>query len=384
MSSLAKRWRLDGDGLAVWKLRLNKSSRTIRRYVQQGIIPDGYQTSGRQWRAPFTLQALALVQEELKGFARRRCPIKFPWSPRHQKLAGHLTAAYALLLAWQREPLDLEVKLHGFYGAVLMRLPQTPADTAFEQCVLDSQRQQIAAGLVGGIYWNTATHGFCQCPGISLHAASEDTWDCEVHLDCEPAIHCHSHCAEIVESVDKDLRARISKFENEDRDTLKELAGRCVQVLQGKGAKHTALVAAYMFAITEALADNKAEVLKRFEQGRFRPFGEQVINETAPVVKRHRRIAHPSSRDHVARSHVVSPSRNPLPLRSIMQKWKWIIGPRVFRNAELVYQHGYPGHQERNCQYFPPRKLSDRTFYNWYSQQERKQAAQEAGRLLKE
>ncbi len=77
-----------------------------------------------------------------------------------------------------------------------------------------SERQRIAVELVGGIQWDSKTHGFCTCPGKHLHTTGDGDRDCELHLDNVPTLHCfHDHCRGIVDAVNRELRSRIGKAE---------------------------------------------------------------------------------------------------------------------------------------------------------------------------
>ena len=116
------------DSLEVWAQALGKSPKSVRRYVQQGIIPDGYQTRGGQWRAPFNQKALGKVKQRLRGFARSRSQghpalDQFDEIFRREKEARFLTFAAAAELAKQRRPLN-EKHLTWFREATMVALAE--------------------------------------------------------------------------------------------------------------------------------------------------------------------------------------------------------------------------------------------------------------------
>ena len=40
--------------------------------------------------------------------------------------------------------------------------------------------RQVAAGVVGGVDWQSAVSGLCRCPGESLHTHKTNNKDCRV------------------------------------------------------------------------------------------------------------------------------------------------------------------------------------------------------------
>ena len=77
-----------------------------------------------------------------------------------------------------------------------------------------SERQRIAAELLGAIDWQSETSGFCVCPGKHLHTTGHNERDCKIQLDKVPTVHCfHHHCRGILDGTNKELRSRIGKAE---------------------------------------------------------------------------------------------------------------------------------------------------------------------------
>ena len=95
-----------------------------------------------------------------------------------------------------------------------------PAFTANGQINL-SERQRIAAELLGPIEWLSDTHGIATCPAIEKHTQSNGRRDCYVYLDGTqnpaihaPSIHCvHNSCRNVIEAFNHALRSRIGKAE---------------------------------------------------------------------------------------------------------------------------------------------------------------------------
>ena len=77
-----------------------------------------------------------------------------------------------------------------------------------------SERQRIAAELLGDIEWTSAMSGLVQCPGKHLHTTGNSNRDCKVDLDGAPTVHCfHNSCSGIIAGVSHELRSRIGKAE---------------------------------------------------------------------------------------------------------------------------------------------------------------------------
>ena len=130
------------DSLAVWARRLGKSARTVRRYVQKGIIPDGYQTPGGQWRAPFSEDALVRVKENIRPFVRERATRPsfgdYPGvtdSLRYRNLAHISRIAFAANVANNRIKLD-ERLLWKFESLALTgRVDAMRIDEEYRSCI---------------------------------------------------------------------------------------------------------------------------------------------------------------------------------------------------------------------------------------------------------
>jgi hypothetical protein len=77
-----------------------------------------------------------------------------------------------------------------------------------------SERQRIAAEVLGNIDWQSETSGFVQCPGKRLHTTGDNERDCKIELDGAPTVHCfHNSCRGIIAGVNHQLRSQISKAE---------------------------------------------------------------------------------------------------------------------------------------------------------------------------
>jgi hypothetical protein len=83
------------------------------------------------------------------------------------------------------------------------------------------ERKEIAVWLLGEIKWRTTTEGFCKCPGVGLHTATNGERDCKVCLNGAPTISCfHNSCRAKVDELNRLLRSEIGKAEakyDEDR-----------------------------------------------------------------------------------------------------------------------------------------------------------------------
>ena len=70
----------------------------------------------------------------------------------------------------------------------------------------------IATSLFGAIDWQTEVHGFCRCPGESLHTSRTGPKDCQVHIDGAPTLHCfHASCTSAVAAANKQLRRELGQ-----------------------------------------------------------------------------------------------------------------------------------------------------------------------------
>jgi VirE-like protein len=77
-----------------------------------------------------------------------------------------------------------------------------------------SERQRIAAELLGDVDWDSETSGYVVCPGKHLHTSGDNDRDCRVDLDGGPTVHCfHNSCRGILDGVNHELRSRIGKAE---------------------------------------------------------------------------------------------------------------------------------------------------------------------------
>ncbi len=76
------------------------------------------------------------------------------------------------------------------------------------------ERKGIAVRLLGEIKWRTTTEGFCKCPGVGLHTATNGERDCKVCLDGAPTISCfHNSCRAKVDELNRLLRSEIGTAE---------------------------------------------------------------------------------------------------------------------------------------------------------------------------
>ena len=70
--------------------------------------------------------------------------------------------------------------------------------------------RQVAAGVVGGVDWQSAVSGLCRCPGESLHTHKTNKKDCRVCVDGVPTIYCfHTSCAPALAEANKRLRREL-------------------------------------------------------------------------------------------------------------------------------------------------------------------------------
>jgi VirE N-terminal domain/AAA domain len=78
-----------------------------------------------------------------------------------------------------------------------------------------TERQRVAGDLLGEIDWQSETDGLCLCPNQAAHTTGNGKRDCKVWLGNAPSIHCfHNSCRAIVDAVNRELRSRIGKIEN--------------------------------------------------------------------------------------------------------------------------------------------------------------------------
>ena len=76
---------------------------------------------------------------------------------------------------------------------------------------------EIAANILGSVYWASPTMGYCECPGKKQHSTMSAKRDCVVYLDRIPTIHCmHASCAGEVEKVNRTLRTAIMNPDGAD------------------------------------------------------------------------------------------------------------------------------------------------------------------------
>ena len=74
------------------------------------------------------------------------------------------------------------------------------------------EAQRVAESIVGATDWQHGEHGFCVCPGQSLHTHRDGEKDCFVRLDKVPTIHCvHQSCAASIEAANHALRRALAK-----------------------------------------------------------------------------------------------------------------------------------------------------------------------------
>jgi hypothetical protein len=77
-----------------------------------------------------------------------------------------------------------------------------------------SERQRIAADLLGAIDWQSEISGFVTCPGKHLHTTGDNARDCRIDFDGVPTVHCfHNSCRGILTGVNHEMRSRIGKAE---------------------------------------------------------------------------------------------------------------------------------------------------------------------------
>jgi hypothetical protein len=86
-------------------------------------------------------------------------------------------------------------------------------------------RERIARELLGDLEWSDAKSGyFVDCPGENLHDNPTAKTHSIVYLIGAPTIKCqHNSCAKIVEEKNKELRSRIGKAENSEKE-IEQLA----------------------------------------------------------------------------------------------------------------------------------------------------------------
>ena len=121
------------------------------------------------------------------------------------------------------------------------------------------EAQSITESIVGPVQWQDAEHGFCPCPGATLHEHRNGRRHCRVSLDRVPTIHCvHSSCAELIERANHGLRSALAKracAEGLHTPTAAELAERARRHAEQDAAKELR---------TNARASRK-EILRRWE-----------------------------------------------------------------------------------------------------------------------
>src|SRR6185369_5372647 len=119
----------------------------------------------------------------------------------------------------------------------------------------------------------------------------------------------------------------------------------------------------------EITAETKEQAKELFERGRFRPFGREVEGEITLLGRKKLKEPMASTSSDRARSQVLSQSKNPVPLRSVLQKWQWVMGQRPIKSKPVTVEFDNPAHP-RGYVHQPARYYSRRTFYGWNSKQD--------------
>lgn len=114
---IASGWKLPAKSLRWLAEQLGKTTRTVRRYCEAGLILGAYRTDGGHWRISSSLKTLKRVRSSIKAFERKN---KQGWVRRHeaeQSAADEKTIAANVALDFASEA--------GIYGAqhAVMEMP---------------------------------------------------------------------------------------------------------------------------------------------------------------------------------------------------------------------------------------------------------------------
>jgi hypothetical protein len=64
-------WKLPRKSLHWLAVELEKTSRQVRRYCEQGLVPGAYRTKGGHWRVRCGRRTLVMVQRNIRDFTRK-------------------------------------------------------------------------------------------------------------------------------------------------------------------------------------------------------------------------------------------------------------------------------------------------------------------------
>jgi hypothetical protein len=107
--------------------------------------------------------------------------------------------------------------------------PEKPQPSTHTGLVDLSARQRIATEMIGAIDWQSETSGFCVCPGKHLHTTGDSARDCKIILDGVPTVYCfHNSCGGILAAVNRELRSRIARAENQTHPEFTSLSSPVV------------------------------------------------------------------------------------------------------------------------------------------------------------
>jgi len=134
---------------------LGKNPRTIRRWCERGFVPGAYRTKGRHWRIrKLTMKTLAIIQERVASFARRRSP-----QPEYlREIYNNITASLMLgkggTIKETLLPHELVLAAHGltFKTIFTEHLPEelhtlifdTPLSEAISPEIIKGSQQKVA------------------------------------------------------------------------------------------------------------------------------------------------------------------------------------------------------------------------------------------------
>jgi hypothetical protein len=172
-------------------------------------------------------------------------------------------------------------------------------------------------------------------------------------------------------------------FRPEDVDRNDPEWTECVTILEKFGEKQTALIAAYAQALIEQHAgDTREDIQLHNREGQARPFSEPTKNASrAPGKRKAKARRNFNRKSNKVLQHSIKEAKMPIRPWTVIRYWKWVVIRRRIQNQPLRIM-GPSAQHDRPYILSPCKNLSKRTFYNWYSEEQRKTALQEAARFL--
>lgn len=153
----------------------------------------------------------------------------------------------------------------------------------------------------------------------------------------------------------------------------------CVRIVEQKGVREAALIAAYIHAVRQKLARSREEEVADLHEGQHRPFGHFILGTIGDGSRRNRkrckrgRNSEDAVGDQIRERKRIGREAPTVSLKSVIQKWQWIMMRRGIRSAPIEYHNADTSHPYGHV-FKPARYYAVRTFYTWYSEEDRRKA----------